>query len=138
LSPANSRSSRAPSRKRRPTAIKSTRTKRKSFGWLDWWPVAAGIVIAPFAVRAVQIMTLTGPWGARAIVPWTFLLQGHSLHMPEAWADHLVEGVMYAQFPIYGLMAVLLHRKLRWSTTLAMIVALHVLGFAVLAAVEQS
>jgi len=138
LSPAKSRSSRAPVRKRKPAARRSNPARRKDFGWLEWWPVVVAIAITPFAVRAVYVLTLSGPWGPRFIMPWTFLLQGHTLHMQETWSDYLSEGVMYTQFPFYGLMAVLLHRKYRWSTTIAMIIALHFVGFFALAAVEGS
>lgn len=126
------------SRKRRPAARRAKPSRRANYGWLQWWPVVLGIIIAPFAVRAVDILTLTGPWGARFLVPWTFLLHGHNFHLPEVWADHLIEGVMYAQFPFYGLIAMLLHRKFRWSTTVAILVALHLAGFLALAAVEGS
>jgi hypothetical protein len=129
---------RPPARKRRSPARRSQPTRRKDFGWLEWWPVVVAIAITPFAVRFVYVLTLSGPWGPRFIMPWTFLLQGHSLHMQETWTDHLVEGVMYAQFPFYGLAAVLLHRQYRWSTTIAMILALHFVGFLALAAIDQS
>lgn len=128
----------APSRKRTPAPRRSTPARSRDFASLEWWPVVIAIAITPFAVRAVYTLTLSGPWGPRFVVPWTFLLQGHSLHMQETWADHLAEGVMYAQFPFYGLMAVLLHRQYRWSTTIAMIIVLHLVGFFALAAVEGS
>lgn len=129
---------RKPARKRNAAPRRARPSKRKDFGWLEWWPVVVAIIITPFAVRAVYMLTLSGPWGPRFIMPWTFLLQGHSLHMQETLTDHLVEGVMYAQFPFYGLMAVILHRQYRWSTTIAMIIALHLVGFFALAAIDQS
>jgi hypothetical protein len=100
--------------------------------------VVMGVAIAWYAVRAVNIMTMTGPWGARALMPWPFLLHGHILHLPVGWSDYVVEGVMYAQFPFYGLMLMLLHRQYRWSTTIAIVIALHLAGFLALAAVEGS
>jgi hypothetical protein len=122
--------------KRTPQKGKS-RKKKSSSVW-QWWPVLAGVVVAPFAVRSVDYLALTGRWAAWLLVPWTFLLQGHSFHLPEIWADHLVEGVMYAQFPIYGLLLVLLHRRFHFGTSVGLVLALHMLAFASQAALATS
>jgi hypothetical protein len=120
---------RAPAKK---SAPRKKSRKSETPGWLRWWPVALGVVLAPFAVRAVDILALTGPWEARALVPWTFLFQGHSLHLPQGWSDNLAAAVMYAQFPVYGLLAMLLARRLHWMTTLALLIALHVAAYVTL------
>ena len=131
MSPTNAKRKSAPKKR---TASR----KKKSRSWWQWWPVLAGIVIAPFSVRGVDILTLSGRWPAWLLMPWTFLLQGHTFHMPEVWADHVVEGVMYAQFPVYGLLLVLLLRRFRTGTAIGVILAIHLLGFAAQAAVATS
>lgn len=109
-----------------------SRSRKSSAGWVRWWPVFVGILIAPFAVRAMDYLTFMGPWYARALAPWTFLLQGRSLGLPAGWGDHVVEGVLYAQFPVYGLLLVLLHRRLRWLTSIGLLLALHLMAYGAL------
>jgi len=46
--------------------------------------------------------------------------------------------VMYAQFPVYGLLLVLLLRRFRTGTAIGVILAIHFLGFAAQAAVATS
>jgi hypothetical protein len=108
------------------------RSRKSSAGWVRWWPVIAGVVIAPLAVRAMDYLTFVGPWYARALAPWTFLLQGRSLGFPAGWGDHISEGVLYAQFPVYGLLLMLLHRRLGWLTSFGLLLALHLMAYGAL------
>jgi hypothetical protein len=97
-----------------------------------------GIVIAPFAVRAVDYLTLLGPWYARLVAPWAFLLQGRSLGLPAGWGDRVVEGVLYAQFPVYGLLLVALERRLRFWTAFGLLLAAHLMAYGALFLVATS
>ncbi len=95
------------------------RRRKSGGGLLRWWPVLAGIVIAWFAVRFVNELALLGrPWQARLVAPWAFLLEGRGLGLPTNWADHIYEVLLYAQFPVYGLLLVLLEKRLHWGTAL--------------------
>lgn len=130
-----------PHAKRKKLGVKRAaahRKKKSSRGWLQWWPVLLGIVLAPVAARAVDILALTGPWQARALVPWTFLPQGHALHLPQGWADHVAAAVLWAQFPMYGVLFVLLHRRLRAATALGLLFMLHATAYIILFAVASS
>jgi len=131
----------SPAAKRKTPASKpksKSKAKKKSRVWLQWWPVAVGIVLVPFAVRAVDILALTGRWQAWLVAPWSFLLQGNPLHLSPAGADYLAEGVMDGQFPVYGLLYVLLTRRLRPGTAIGVIVAIHLLAFAAQSLVATS
>ena len=112
-------------------------SSRKSSGGLArglarWWPVLVGIVIAPFAVRAVDYLTFLGPWYARLVTPWAFLLQGRSLGLPTNWGDHVVEALMYLQFPLYGLFLVMLQKRLSFGTAFGLLLVLHGLAYGAL------
>jgi hypothetical protein len=102
--------------------------------WWHWWPVLLGAIVTPFAVRTVEIMVLTGPWGARLLMPWTFLLAGHMFGM----ADMANRLLMYGQFPIYGALLVLLTRKLSWVTAIAIVIVLHLCGVGLVALAANS
>jgi hypothetical protein len=115
-----------------------SRSRKSSAGWVRWWPLFLGIVIAPLAVRAMDYLTFVGPWYARALAPWTFLLQGRSLGLPVGWGDHVGEAVLFAQFPLYGLLLVLLHRRLSWVTSFGLLLALHLMAYGALFLITTS
>ena len=115
-----------------------SKSKKKSRGWLRWWPVLVGIALVPFAIRAVDVLALTGRWQAWMVAPWSFLLQGNPLHLSPAGADYLAEGVMDVQFPLYGLIYVLLTRRFRPGTAISIILAIHLLAFAAQSLVATS
>jgi hypothetical protein len=129
-----------PAVKKKPAAAKSkSKSKKKSRSWLSWWPVLVGAVLSPFAVQAVDIFALSGRrWAAWLVVPWTFMLQSNPLHLSAANADYLAGGVMYAQFPCYGLLLMLLLRRFSPATAVGLILAIHLLGFAAEAAFATS
>jgi len=112
--------------------------RRKPRSLWSCWPVLLGCVLAPLAVRTVDILTLTGPWAARLLMPWSFLLQGHALHLPDGWADSLNACVLWLQFPVYGLAFMLLWRRLHFGTALAVTAAFHFLAFFIVAVVALS
>jgi ABC-type phosphate/phosphonate transport system permease subunit len=126
--------------KKKPAPAKSkSKTKKKSHSWLAWWPVVVGAVLSPFAVQAVDIFALSGRrWAAWLMVPWTFMLQSNPLHLSAANSDYLAGGVMYAQFPVYGLLLMLLLRRFRAGTAVGVVLAIHLLGFAAQAAFATS
>jgi hypothetical protein len=115
-----------------------SKSRKKSRGWKQWWPVVIGIALIPLEVRAVDFLALAGRWQAWLVAPWSFLLQGNPLHLSPAGADYLAEGVMDLQFPVYGLLYMLLTRRLRPGTAFGIIGAIHLLAFAAQALVATS
>ncbi|HLH34058.1 MAG TPA: hypothetical protein VKX41_05245 [Alloacidobacterium sp.] len=98
-----------------PTATQrkpATRKKKKaaSAGWLTWWPLVLGIAVTPLTVRAAGVMALAGPDALRMLYPWVQLVQTHLLGFPAEIASTLSQGMMYLQFPLYGLLMALILR----------------------------
>ena len=113
---------------------KRARRKRKRPSLLSWWPLLLALIATPFAVRAASGLVLSGPGARRRRYP--FVARGQA-HAPAAFApeqrDTLAEWVMWAQFPVYGLLAVIFGR---WRGPAAgLLAALVVHGMAVAAAV---
>ncbi len=124
MSPVATKRKRAPSRK-----------KKKGPGLLAWWPLVLALVATPFAVRAASVLVLSGPAALRLLYPWVALIQAHAPHSfaPEQ-RDTLAEWMMWAQFPLYGLLASLLALARRLGTGLLLVLILHglAIGLAIL------
>ena len=98
-----------------------------------WVPPLLAVAVTPFAVRAASVLALTGPGAVRLLFPFVVLVQAHT---PTALApeqrDTLAEWTMWAQFPLYGLLAALAVRWRSLAFAAALLVLLH--AAAVLAA----
>lgn len=115
------------------SARRAGRRARKSVGWVHWWPFLLALVATPFAVRAASVMALTGPAALRALYPFVVLVQAHAPGgiLPEQ-RDAIAQGILWAQFPVYGLLIVALSRWRGFFGALVLVALLH--GAAVLAA----
>ncbi len=97
------------------------RRKRKSPGLLAWWPLAAALVLTPFAVRAASVLALTGPGALRALFPFVALIQA----LAPRQGEPLAAGAMWVQFPVYGLMLALFARKRRLLAGCIVVLLVH-------------
>jgi hypothetical protein len=121
--------------KRKPVARKKIKTLP---GALRWWPFLVGIFLTPAAMQAMNATALSGPWGGRLVAPWALLLQSVNLHMSPIASDHVVQFAVYAQFPFYGLLMMVLQARHRILNSLMIIGAIHLAAFAILSAVATS
>jgi len=96
--------------KRKPATKRKSR-KKQTAGWLLWWPVILGIAVTPFAVKAATLMALTGPDGLRLLYPWMLIPKLHLLGLSDSFGNGISQVMMYIQFPLYGLIAMLIHRS---------------------------
>src|SRR4051812_13579597 len=109
-----------------PAAKKRSRKKKKtSANWLAWWPVALGVVVTPFTVRAAGILALTGPAALRMLYPFALIPAEHAFGLRESVADAVSQAMMWLQFPLYGLLLVLLARRMRMAIAVVIVAALH-------------
>jgi hypothetical protein len=117
--------------KRKPAAKRKSRKKRTS-GWLAWWPPILGIAVTPFAVKAATLMALTGPDGLRLLYPWMLIPKLHLLGLSDSVSNGISQAMMYLQFPLYGLVAMLIHRSKGATTTILLLALLHLLAVGLL------
>jgi hypothetical protein len=111
-----------------PATKRKPRKKKKTVNWLAWWPVALGIVVTPFTVRAAGILALTGPSALRMLYPFALIPAEHAFGLRESVADAVSQAMMWLQFPLYGLLLVLLARWKRVGMAIAIVAALHLAG----------
>jgi hypothetical protein len=74
--------------------------------WGRFWPVAVGIAIACFAPALRETLDLLfKPWGEGLVFPFVVLLERPELHLHGTLATALPHFMMYAEFPLEGLLA---------------------------------
>ncbi len=117
--------------KRKPAAKRKSRKKRSS-SWLAWWPLILGVVVTPFAVKAATLMALTGPDGLRVLYPWMLIPRLHFLGISDSLGDMISQTMMYLQFPLYGLIATLRHRRKGVLPAILLVALLHLLAVGLL------
>ena len=108
----------------------SRKKKKKAYAWLAWWPLLLAIVATPFAVRSASVLALTGPAALRLLYPYVVLLQSHVHGLSSEQADTLSQWAMYGQFPVYGLVWVLVARLRGAFAGLISVLVLHGAGVA--------
>ena len=99
-----------------------------------------GIVAAYFAVRYAEVVPLLGPSGLlrlRLIAPLAMLAHQPELGVPDAAADTIAQVLMYAQFPLYGLLLGILWRAVGFLRAASMVVLLHSLAIAAVMVLSQ-
>ncbi len=122
--------------KRKPAAKRKSRKKQTS-GWLAWWPVILGIAVTPFAVKAATLMALTGPDGLRLLYPWMLIPKLHFLSLSDSLGDAISQAMMYLQFPLYGIIAMLIHRSKGAVAAIWQVALIHLLAVGLLFAVAH-
>jgi hypothetical protein len=74
--------------------------------WARFWPVALGIVGACFAPELREMLDLLfKPWGVGLVFPFVVLLERPELHLHGTLATALPHLMLYAEFPLEGLLA---------------------------------
>jgi hypothetical protein len=117
--------------KRKPAAKRKSRKKQPS-GWLTWWPVILGIAVTPFAVKAATLMALTGPDGLRLLYPWMLIPKLHLLGLSDSLGNGISQAMMYLQFPLYGIIAMLIQRSKGPVAAILQVALVHLLAVGLL------
>lgn len=117
--------------KRKPAVRRKSRRKQSS-GWLAWWPLALGIAVTPFAVKAATLMALAGPEGLRLLYPWMLVAKLHLFALSDAAGNGISQAMMYLQFPLYGIAAMLIYRAKGAAAALLGVALLHLGAVALL------
>ncbi len=100
------------------------RKKKSSLRWSAWWPLLLAVVATPFAVRTAEILPLMGTTGLdrlRLLFPFALLVQQQY---------DVSQGLMYAQFPFYAVVLVLIRAKKSFLFALSFVIVLHLMALA--------
>ncbi len=133
--------SRAEALPRQRTAARKKSRGRTPPAWaIVWALVLAGFVAAYFTVHYAEVAPLLGPSGLfrlRLIAPLAMLAHQPQLGLPDATADTIAQVLMYAQFPLYGLLLGLLWRAAGFLRASTVVVLTHALAIAAVMILSQ-
>jgi hypothetical protein len=119
------------------------RSKKKSAAGLSymlWAPLLAGFAATYFAVRYAEVLPLMGPPGLlrlRLLAPLAMLAHQPELGMAEATADSVAQGLLYVQFPLYGLLFGLIWRVVGFARAAGILALVHALVVAAVLVLAQ-
>ena len=123
----------AAEKKRRATP----RTRKKKRVLLVWWPLILGIAVTPFAVHGASILALEGPAALRLLYPYVLLIKEPVFRLPSDAANTVSQGMMYAQFPLYGVVMGLTLKSKSVGFALGAAALLHIAGILALLLLAQ-
>jgi hypothetical protein len=78
---------------------------------LDFWPLALGLVLGLLAPQLCALLMRFGPWSVWVVFPFVALARRPELHAGLYLASALPTIVLYAQFPIEGLIVQFMQRR---------------------------
>ncbi len=118
---------------KRKLAAKKGKGRASTPGWLFLWPLLVGIAATPFTVHYAEILPLLGNTGLfrlRLLYPFAMLAHQPQLGLQDAAADTVAQAMMYAQFPLYGLIMAMVLRHFGLLRALFAVLVVHALAFA--------
>ncbi len=110
---------------------RKNRRRRSIHDWVEYWPLAAGIVVSSFTPQLRHLVGAFQPWGDWLVFPFAALISRPETNLRGDLAYTLPVSFMYLQFPIEGLLAKFgLKGRVTVPRCLGIVLFLH--GFAVL------
>ena len=82
-----------------------TRLEKSVAHWTEYWPVAVGVVMSFFAPQVRDMLAPLQQWGMWLVFPFVALAQRPEIYMGDKMAVLLPMVMLYAQFPLEGLLA---------------------------------
>ncbi|HEV2484670.1 MAG TPA: hypothetical protein VGT08_03970 [Terracidiphilus sp.] len=109
---------------------RKTRRKRSVMDWAEYWPLAMGIVISCFVPQLHKLVVPYRPWGMWVVFPFAALIDRPEVGLSQGLASTLPLMIMYAQFPLEGLLARFgLRGRVTVLRVLGQVLFLHVMVF---------
>ncbi len=138
----NSMAARADALPRQKTATRKKSRKKSgaSPAYMLWVPLLVGLCVTYFAVRYAEILPLLGPAGLfrlRLLAPLAMLAHQPEFGMAETAADSVAQGLLYVQFPFYGLLFGLIWRVAGFARAVGTLLLVHVIAVAAVLLLAQ-
>ena len=84
---------------------RSQRKQKSLMRLAEYWPVAVGVVISLFAPQMQEIVAPFKPWGMWIVFPFVSIAGRPEIFMGDRLAVLVPAVMLYAQFPLEGLLA---------------------------------
>jgi hypothetical protein len=93
-----------------------------------------GVALTALTLKTAEILPLMGPGGLmklRLLYPFAMLLREHMLGLSESLRESLSHWMLYAQFPLYGVYAMVVRQWKSWPAVMVQLGVIHFVGFGV-------
>jgi hypothetical protein len=91
------------------------------------WPVALGVLLGFYAPLLRDLVANSAPWALNLLFPFSALADARGLNLSRDTAQSLVQFLLYAQFPLEGLMVrVVLKHRLSVFRVFSQVTCLHI------------
>jgi hypothetical protein len=107
--------------------------------WVTFWPVALGILMGAYAPLLRDLAASYSPWAATVLFPLSTVMQQHGFNFSSITVQTLSQVLLFAQFPLDGLLAcmILKHRPTMMGVC-GQVAGLHTLAVLYVALVSGS
>jgi hypothetical protein len=96
---------------------------------VDYWPLALGLLLGPLAPHLRMVLMQRHPWSMWVVFPFVLLAGRPELNMGGHLASALPSFILYAQFPVEGLIVQwALRRRVTVHGVAGRLIYLHYLG----------
>ena len=102
--------------------------KKSESVWLAALLLLAGIIATPIALRAASVLALSGTNALTFLYPYVQLAKNPMLRIPGSLANPAAQWLMFLQFPLYGLLMVVVMRGRGFWIALNAVVFVHSAG----------
>jgi len=91
------------------------------------WPVALGVLLGIYAPLLRDLATNSAPWALTLLFPFSALVGERGLHLSWDTAQALAQFLLYAQFPLEGLLVrIILKHRVGLFKVFGQVTCLHV------------
>jgi hypothetical protein len=103
------------------------------------WPVALGVLLGFYAPALRDFVTNSAPWALNLLFPFSALVGERALNLSWDTAQSLAQFLLYAQFPLEGLLVrIVLKHRVGLFKVIGRVTCLHVIAVLCLGLVSGS
>jgi hypothetical protein len=84
---------------------RKARSLRSALEWVEYWPVAVGVLLSCFAPQLRETVELAKPWGMWVVFPFVAMFERPEMAFSREFTSIAPLIALYAQFPLEGLLA---------------------------------
>jgi hypothetical protein len=105
----------------------------------SFWPVAVGILLGVYAPFLGDLTANSAPWASTLLFPFSALMGEPGLHLSSNTAQSLAQFLLYAQFPLEGLLVrIILKHRTGFFEVFGRVTCLHIFALLYLVLVSGS
>jgi hypothetical protein len=102
--------------------------KKNTLSWFTLIPLLVCILVTPIALHMASVLALSGPDALALLYPWVQVVKSPLLRISADITMPVAQGIMYLQFPVYGLLMTWIMRSRQFMLALVTVAFVHGAG----------